>query len=57
MLYGEPTLSALQSESSLVMQEWRRSIDGWNMLEQPQPFFATFKVGVAPSSGPAAKPL
>ena len=33
------------------MQEWRRSIDGFNMLEQPQPYFHEFKVGTMCSSG------
>ena len=28
----------------LIIQEWRRNIDGFNMLEQPQPHFELFKV-------------
>ncbi len=34
---------------SCEMQEWRRDIDGFNMLEQPQPYFATFKVRATPA--------
>ncbi|CAL5227775.1 g10795 [Coccomyxa viridis] len=37
---GNPTA---RMEAMRKTYEWRRSIDGWNMLEQPQPFFATFK--------------
>lgn len=32
---------------SVAVQEWRRSIEGFNMLQQPQPHFGTFKVSAA----------
>ena len=36
--------SAPHQQMSSIMQEWRRKIDGFNMLEQPQQHFDLFKV-------------
>ena len=42
--------SAPHHQTCLITQEWRRKIDGFNMLEQPQQHFELFKVSARPTA-------